>query len=205
MQQKLTETTVLSVTYVGTRGVHLFRRWNLNTPPPGTTSLNSRLPFRYFNQQGQQYATYIDDAQANGGSIYHGMQAQLKTHIRRNLEGNFSFTWSKEIDDMNMWWPLDDRYNRAVGNSQAPDVPHSFVGSFTYQLPFGRGQRWLSSTTGPAQILFGGLAGKLHYSASIGSTDAHQDVDGRTGQRCHEQCRCHLFFHQDFQVCLEVV
>ncbi len=156
VQQKLTSNTVLSVTYVGTRGVHLFRRWNLNTPPPGTTSFNSRLPFRYFNQQNLQYATYIDNAQANGGSIYHGMQAQLKTHIQRNLEGNFSFTWSKEIDDMNMWWPLDDRYNRAVGNSQAPDVPHSFVGSFTYQLPFGRGQRWLSSTTGPAQVLFGG-------------------------------------------------
>jgi hypothetical protein len=84
------------------------------------------------------------------------MQTQLKTHIQRNLEGNFSFTWSKEIDDMNMWWPLNDIYNRAVGNSEAPDVPHSFVGSFTYQLPFGKGQRWLSAAKGPVQILFGG-------------------------------------------------
>jgi hypothetical protein len=156
VQQKLTNSTVLSVTYVGTRGVHLFRRWNLNTPPPGTTSFNSRLPFQYFNQSAQQYATDIDNAQANGSSIYHGMQTQLKTHIQRNLEGNFSFTWSKEIDDMNMWWPLNDIYNRAVGNSEAPDVPHSFVGSFTYQLPFGKGQRWLSAAKGPVQILFGG-------------------------------------------------
>jgi len=156
VQQKLTNSTALSVTYVGTRGVHLFRRWNLNTPPPGTTSLNSRLPFQYFNQLGQQYATDIDNAQANGGSIYHAMQAQLKTHIQRNLEGNFSFTWSKEIDDMNMWWPLNDSYNRAVGNSQAPDVPRSFIGSFTYQLPFGTGQRWMTTTNRPVQLLLGG-------------------------------------------------
>jgi hypothetical protein len=57
---------------------------------------------------------------------------------------------------MNQWWPLDDRYNRAVGNSQAPDVPHNFVGSLTYQLPFGRGRQWLASANNPAQILLGG-------------------------------------------------
>jgi hypothetical protein len=156
VQQKLTNSTALSVTYVGTRGLHLFRTSNLNTPPPGTTAFNSRLPYQYFNPSGQQYATYIGNAAASGSSIYHGMQAQLKTHIQRNLEGNFSFSWSKEIDDMNVWWPLNDHYNRAVGNSQAPDVPHNFVGSFTYRLPFGTGQRWLSAKTGPVQILFGG-------------------------------------------------
>jgi len=156
VQQKLTNFAALSVTYVGTRGLHLFRSWNLNTPPPGTTSRNSRLPYQYFNASGVQYATTITHAAADGSSIYHGMQAQLKTHIRRNLEGNFSFTWSKEIDDMNMWQPLDNSYDRAVGNSQAPDVPLNFVGSFTYQLPFGKGQKWLSDTTGPLQILLGG-------------------------------------------------
>jgi hypothetical protein len=156
VQQKFTNSMALSVTYVGTRGVHLFRRWNLNTPPPGTTAYNSRLPYQYFNQQGQQYATYIDNVRSDGTSIYHSLQTQLKTHIRRNLEGNFSFTWSKEIDDMNMWWPLNDRYNRAVGNSQAPDVPRNFIGSFTYQLPFGKGQRWLSSSKGALPILVGG-------------------------------------------------
>ena len=156
VQQKLTNAMALSVTYVGTRGVHLFRRWNLNTPPPGTTTFDSRLPYQYFNQEGQQYATDIDNVRSDGTSIYHSLQTQLKTHIRRNLEGNFSFTWSKEIDDMNMWWPLNDRYNRAVGNSQAPDVPRNFIGSFTYQLPFGKGQRWLSSNKGPLPILVGG-------------------------------------------------
>jgi hypothetical protein len=156
VQQQLTKSTALDLTYVGTRGTHLFRRWNINTPPPGTTPYNSRLPYQYFNSSGQQYATNIGYAAANGSSIYHGMQVQLRKSFTYGLDARISYTWSKEIDDMNMWWPLDDRYNRAVGNSQAPDVPHNFVGSFTYQLPFGRGRQWLAAANSPTQILLGG-------------------------------------------------
>lgn len=156
VQQQLMRGMALDVIYVGTKGTHLFRRWNINTPQPGTTPYNSRLPYQYFNSSGQQYATNIGYAAANGSSIYHGMQVQLRKNLTYGLDARVSYTWSKEIDDMNMWWPLNDHYNRAVGNSQAPDVPHNFVGSFTYQLPFGRGRRWLAATNGPAQVLFGG-------------------------------------------------
>ena len=156
IQQQLTKNMALDITYVGTRGEHLFRRWNINTPPPGTTPYNSRLPYQYFNSSGQQYATNIGYAKADGSSIYHGMQVQLRKSMTYGLDARISYTWSKEIDDMNQWWPLDDRYNRAVGNSQAPDVPHNFVGSLTYQLPFGRGRQWLASANNPAQILLGG-------------------------------------------------
>jgi hypothetical protein len=156
VQQQLTKSMALDLVYVGTKGTHLFRRWNINTPAPGTTPFNSRLPYQYYNASGQQYATNIGYAAANGSSIYHGMQAQLRKTFSHGLDARISYTWSKEIDDMNLWWPLDDRYNRAVGNSQAPDVPHNFVSSFTYQLPFGRGQQWLSAAKGPTQIFLGG-------------------------------------------------
>jgi hypothetical protein len=156
VQQELSSHTALSVIYVGTKGTHLFRRYNINTPTPGTTPFNSRLPYQYFNASGQQYATNIGFASANGSSIYHALQVQLKKSFSNGLDGRVSYTWSKEIDDMNVWWPLNDHYNRAVGNSQAPDVPRNLVASFTYQLPFGKGQRWLGATNGPAQLLFGG-------------------------------------------------
>lgn len=156
VQQELSAHTALSVIYVGTKGTHLFRRYNINTPTPGTTSFNSRLPYQYFNTSGQQYATNIGFASANGSSIYHGLQVQLKKSFSHGLDGRFSYSWSKEIDDMNVWWPLNDRYNRAVGNSQAPDVPRNFVGSFTYQLPFGKGQQWLGTAPGPVQLILGG-------------------------------------------------
>ena len=156
VQQELTPSTALSITYVGTKGTHLFRRRNINTPPPGTTSFNSRLPYQYFNASGQQYATNIGYAGADGSSIYNALQVQLKTRMSHGLQGRIAYIWSKEIDDMNLWWPLDDRVNRGVGTSQAPDVPQSFIASLVYQLPFGKGQRWLSDASRPTELLVGG-------------------------------------------------
>ena len=156
VQQRLTNSASFSITYVGTRGIHLFRRYNINTPPPGNTPFNSRLPYQYFNSQGQQYATNIGYATANGSSMYHGLQTEFKMNFMHGLTGRVNYTWSKEIDDMNVWWPLDDRYNRGEGTNQAPNVPQNFIVSLIYKLPFGRGERWMAGASRPAQILIGG-------------------------------------------------
>jgi hypothetical protein len=156
IQQQLTKNMALDTTYVGTKGTHLFRRWNINTPEPGTTPYNSRLPYQYFNSDGDQYATNIGYAASDGSSIYHALQVQLRKSSSYGLDGRIAYTWSKEIDDMNQWWPLDDRLNRGVGTNQAPDIPHNFTASLTYQLPFGKGRRWLANASGPMDMVFGG-------------------------------------------------
>jgi hypothetical protein len=156
VQQQITSKAALDVTYVGTKGTHLFRRWNINTPPPGTTSYDSRLPYQYFNANGQQYATNIGYAAADGSSIYHGLQVQLRKSSSFGLDGRISYTWSKELDDMSIWWPLNDRLNRGPGTNQAPDTPHNFIASLNYQLPFGRGRQWFSSAPGPVAAVVGG-------------------------------------------------
>lgn len=156
VQQVVTNSVAFSITYVGTRGVHLFRRYDINTPPPGPGNFNDRLPYQYFNSDGQQYATNIGYAAANGGSIYHALQTEMKINFARSLVGRFNYTWSKEIDDMSVWWPLDDRYNRGEGTNQAPNIPQNFIASLVYQLPFGHGQQWLSNAPRPAEILLGG-------------------------------------------------
>jgi len=156
IQQQLTSKTALDITYVGTKGTHLFRRWNINTPPPGTTPYNSRLPFQYFNTDDQQYATNIGYAAADGSSIYHGLQVQLRKSTSFGLDGRISYTWSKELDDMSIWWPLDDRLNRGPGTNQAPDTPQNFIATLNYQLPFGRGRQFLSSVPRPVDVVLGG-------------------------------------------------
>ncbi len=156
LQQKITDTVAFSITYVGTRGVHLFRRYDINTPPPGDTPFNSRLPYQYFTPGGDQYATNIGYGGAGGSSMYHALQTELKMNFTHTLTGRVNYTWSKEIDDMNVWWPLDDRVNRGEGTSQAPNIPQNFIASLVYQLPVGRGQRWLSATNRPTTLLLGG-------------------------------------------------
>jgi hypothetical protein len=192
LQQRLSEAMAFSLTYVGTRGLHLFRRYNINTPPPGSTPFNSRLPYQYFNSEGQQYATNIGFAGANGKSIYHSLQAELKVNFTRSLVGRVNYSWSKELDNMNVWWPLDDRLNWGEGTSQAPNVPQNFIASLIYQLPFGRGQRWMSSANKPTDLLLGGwqfsTVTKLQSGTPLTFNAAYDNLGSGITNRANVTC-----------------
>ncbi|WP_158750708.1 carboxypeptidase regulatory-like domain-containing protein [Acidobacterium sp. S8] len=192
IQQKVTDAMAFSLTYVGTRGVHLFRRYNINTPPPGDTPFNSRLPYQYFDTSGDQYATNIGYAGADGGSIYHGLQTEMKINFSRTLTGRVNYTWSKEIDDMSVWWPLDDRLNRGEGTNQAPNIPQNFIVSLVYQLPFGRGQRWLSTAPRTADLLLGGwqlsTISKLQSGSPLTFNAAYDNLGSGVTNRANVTC-----------------
>jgi hypothetical protein len=59
---------------------------------------------------------------------------------------------------MTVFVPLlnQDQVNRALGNASAPDVPHLFIGSFVYELPFGKGRGMMTNASYPVQLLLGG-------------------------------------------------
>jgi len=152
VQQQLTASTSFSLSYVGTRGVHLYRDYNIDTPAPGPGDLTPRRPYYAIAPE----VTSINYATSDGLSIYHALQAELKKNFSQGLQGRVSYTWSKEIDDQNVFYPLHDNLNRAVGTSQAPNVPQNFIASLVYQLPFGHGRQWLSSSSRPVDMLFGG-------------------------------------------------
>lgn len=152
VQQQLTPSTAFSLSYVGTRGIHLYRDYNIDTPVPGPGDLTTRRPFYAIAPE----VTSINYATSDGRSIYHALQAELTKNFSHGLQARVSYTWSKEIDDMNVFYALDDRYNRAVGTSQAPNVPQNFIASMVYQLPFGRGRQWLSNSPRPVDLLLGG-------------------------------------------------
>ena len=49
------------------------------------------------------------------------------------------YTWSKAIDDLNT--PIDV-YNRVLSRALSGfDTPHQFIGSWVYQMPFGKGRK----------------------------------------------------------------
>ena len=152
IQQQLTGSSAFSLSYVGTRGIHLYRNYNIDTPVPGPGDLTTRRPYYSIAPE----VTTIAYATSDGRSMYHALQAEISKNFSHGLQGRVSYTWSKEIDDMNVFYPLDDLYNRGVGTSQAPDVPQNFIANFVYQLPFGRGREWLANSSRPVDLLLGG-------------------------------------------------
>jgi hypothetical protein len=152
VQQQLTPSTAFSLSYVGTRGIHLYRDYNIDTPAPGPGDLTPRRPYYAIAPE----VTSINYATSDGLSIYHALQAELTKNFSHGLQGRVSYTWSREIDDMNVFYPLHDNLNRAVGTSQAPNVPQNFIATVVYQLPFGRGRQWLANSSRPVDLLLGG-------------------------------------------------
>jgi len=100
----------------------------------------------------------INERGSTGYSNYNSLQVRYTKRFSRGLEALLYYTWSKEIDDMQVFVPLLnlDTYNRALGNSSAPDVPHLFIGSFVYQLPFGKGRSLMGNAAYPVDLFFGG-------------------------------------------------
>ena len=100
----------------------------------------------------------INERGSTGYSNYNSLQVRYTKRFSRGLEALLSYTWSKEIDIMQVFVPLlnQDQYNRALGNSSAPDVPQLFIGSFIYQLPVGKGRSFMSNAAKPVDLVLGG-------------------------------------------------
>jgi hypothetical protein len=152
IEQQLTVTSAFRISYVGTRGIHLYRDYNIDTPVPGPGDLTTRRPYYDIAPE----VTSINNAISDGRSIYHALQAEISKNFSHGLQGRISYTWSREEDNMNVFYPLDDKYNWAPGTSQAPDVPQNFIANFVYQLPFGRGRQWLSNSNRTTDMILGG-------------------------------------------------
>ena len=122
---------------------------------PNNTTLNAAtiprqrllLPFPQFNS-----VTFLGE---NIGRLdYNSLQASLEKRLSRGLVGVISYTFSKNLGALGFLNDQDAEPSRAVVNF---DSPHVLVGSAVYQLPFGRGQRFLGNANKAVDLILGGF------------------------------------------------
>jgi len=84
-----------------------------------------------------------------GDSNFHSMQLKAEQRLRGGLNYLVAYTWSKSIDNnaeiFNFTggsWPQDAYNLRAERAVSTADVPHRLVGSYVWDLPFGKGLRF---------------------------------------------------------------
>lgn len=100
-----------------------------------------------------------------GKSRYDAFQIELKKRTGNGLTADFSYTLSKSTADTvtafsETWYYsfIQDPKNleEAAKTLTGWDQKHVFKGYFTYELPFGKGKRFLESSTGFLNGLVGG-------------------------------------------------
>ncbi len=166
LQYQLRPTLSVQAGYVTSLGRHLevFPGSNnvhqlLPATLPTGQSVNNYLPFPDFGQ-GSSYAT------TNGNSYYHGLQTKVEKQFAGGLNLLATYTWSKVRSDA-----YDLLNGFAAGGYRAPDVPgvgiHGDYGlanfdirnvfhfSGGYELPFGKGKRYMTGG-GVADAVAGG-------------------------------------------------
>ncbi len=155
LQREVSPGLIVSAAYNGTRGVSLLGARDINQPMPSPIQPNLRpLP---------QFAD-INQIESASDSTYHALQLQVRTNLSSGLTGLFGYTWSRSIDNASSFFtsagdanfPQDSHNPKAERARSSFDTPHRFVGSFVYDLPFGKGQRWGQGSTGIGSVLISG-------------------------------------------------
>ena len=171
IEQNLTKTWVLELSYLGTKGTRLDIQRAPNRALPGSplTAEDRRL---IGNAVGFTYET------SDGNSIFHAGQARLTRKLSKGLSVQGLYTYSKSIDDASVLGggsavvAQNDKDLRAERGLSTFDQRQSFSLGFTEQSPVGK-KRPLASpaATGILRswILAGNIAAMsgLPYTARV--------------------------------------
>lgn len=113
-----------------------------------------------------------------GESYYHAMQINLQRRFTNGLSATVNYTWSKSLDTGGVGNGAAFLDSTAIANiydfkkekSLATfDVPHRFVASWSYELPFGK-KKWIGKDWGGlANAILGGWQTAGTYSWQTGT------------------------------------
>jgi hypothetical protein len=116
---------------------------SFNAPMIGRSQL-----LRPFPQFGN-VRTFADD----GTSVYNSAQAKVEKRFTRGYTVLAAYTWSKFTEKVFKLNPTDTQYEERLSEF---DIPHRFVISGIWELPFGRDRRFASSVSRFADAFIGG-------------------------------------------------
>jgi len=161
LQWSFRDNWVLEGQYQGQSGVGLVNNWNMNVLPLDVsrdlttlntifTGVQNFLPYPHFGQI-RLFSNF-------GHNSYHGGTLRVEKRMSAGLMFNSFYTWSKTITE-NEGETGDDGvtyYNRRLEKARANyDVRHRFVTVMSYDLPFGRGRKFMNSG-GVSNAVLGG-------------------------------------------------
>ncbi len=137
---------VATLSYVGNRGVKLYALEQVNPSlgtffdvPAGRTIPTPTQGNANFRRGNDDIRVGLSQMVSAGNSHYHSFQAQLQKRFSKGLLFQGGYTFSKLITDSDELRSNLDLLDRSMTRGLSPnDVPHRFVGSFIYDLPFGK-------------------------------------------------------------------
>jgi hypothetical protein len=132
VQREIAHGTAVVVEYVGSNTSHLDRSFFNNTPAPGPGAVDPRRPSQHFRSRRIIQNDLIAD--------YDAISIILRKRMSHGLQVDAHYTWSRTRDmatHSNGGGQTMDNYD--IWRDYGPaiwDIPHRFVASYLYDVPF---------------------------------------------------------------------
>ena len=163
LQRQLTNSTIMTLAYVGTGGHKLFAQYDANpgnaalclslrgtgAVQSGTTQCGPNLENTIFTLPngtqvlgtraplGINFGASDTYESTNANSLYNSFQATLERHSR-NMTVLLAYTFSKSLDDASSFTTMNFSNFHLSRALSSFDDTHNFVASYTYALPLDR-------------------------------------------------------------------
>jgi Carboxypeptidase regulatory-like domain len=154
LQHAFTSNLTATVSYVGSGSRHLFIQPMYNAPLPsemGPGPVAPRTPFPFLGQFPVDFNEGIGN--------YNALQVKVEQRFSHGLTFLGSYTYSRclSIQDEGQSGSIQNPYNvRADYGPCDFNIPHIFVFSSAYALPFGKGQTFGGNVGRAGDLLIGG-------------------------------------------------
>ncbi len=153
-QGQLGANSLVEIAYVGSKGSKILSARDLNQPAASPLQPNPRpLP---------QFADVIF-LESRGDSSYNSLQTRLQQRLQTGLTALVSYTFGKSLDENSTFFSSfgDSNFPQKSANPGAEkgrsnfDARHRLSAGYSFDLPIGRGRRFLAGT-GPVSALLAG-------------------------------------------------
>jgi outer membrane receptor protein involved in Fe transport len=156
VQRQLPGDISVEAAYVGTKGTHVFAGnggdYDFNQATLqgfGTLTLNQRKPFFQKFGWSQNFRYYGSDASNN----YHGLQLKADKRFSKGFSLMSHYTWSRSFNYIGTYYNIDA--TQAYGPNDNTRS-HVFFLSGIFELPFGKGKRFLNGAGKTMDFIIGG-------------------------------------------------
>jgi hypothetical protein len=152
IQRQLSGHDTLSVAYVGQNGAHILINPNINLAVPGPGAVASRRPY-----------PNLADGSLNctcANSVFNSLQVTYLNRHFAGLDFQGAYAYSHSIDtssgNTNAVGVQNPNNLHLYRGSSDFDIRHNLVLSWTYELPLGRGKKFVPNAHGVLQQVVGG-------------------------------------------------
>ena len=155
----------LRASYIGNNTFQLPYTRNINQPFPSTTPFSqNRRPFPFVRN-----ITYFD---RGANQHYHSFQFELRRRWSNGLTLTSHYTNAKNLTDTQSALPtnLENAYDRdREWGREFYDVSHRWITTWVWEVPVGRGLKYLSNAPGVVDNILGGwrVSGNMAFASGF--------------------------------------